>query len=474
MKLVGRHDELKRIQRLINSDNSELLAVTGRRRVGKTFLIREAFEGRMFFQFTGLYQSTLDVQLERFGVELQRQFNTLRKIQIRNWFEAFDVLRQYITQSRLRRKKVIFIDEFPWVSTHKSGFLAAFTDFWNTCASARKDILVIISGSATSWMIQHIFRNKGGLYNRVTERIELQPFTLRETQLFLKEKKINLHTNDIIKIYMVLGGIPYYLDHIHNNESTDQAIQRLFYGKNAPFGQEYKELFASLFNNSDAHEEVLDLLAQHTMGLTRQQIIAKTKMTTGGGLSKVLEELSSSGFISAYIPLKKKLRDAIYILTDPFTLYYKKYVAQHPIKAKNIWNHLSTTPSWLSWSGLAFENICWLHTDDIKRALKIEGVYTEISKWHHKGTDEMQGAQIDLVIDRADNVIHLCEINYSLAPYTIDAGYYNILKEKIASFSFFTKTKKNLFVTFITVNGMTNNMYYSELVKHDILAAELF
>lgn len=474
MDLIGREAEIESLNNLLNTTKSELCAVVGRRRVGKTFLIKSCFKDQFYIQFTGLFNADLDQHLGRFWKAMKEQLKIPNLPIIYSWFDAFDFLKEHIENSRIRKKKIIFLDEFPWMATHKSSFLTAFTDFWNSWASSRNDIVIVICGSSASWMINNIFKNKGGLYNRVTERIELHPFNLKETEDFFKAKHLKLKRDDIIKFYMVMGGIPFYLDQVRADESADQAIQRLYFKKNGILKLEYNELFTSLYNNAASHESIVYSLSEHTTGLTRTQLIKLNSLITGGGLTRILDELELSGFITRYVPFGKKSKDAIYKLTDPFTLFYVKYVLHNTFRSGNIWSQLTKTPSWQSWSGLAFENICLLHTDNIKRKLKIEGIYTEESKWQHKGNDEMYGAQIDLIIDRADNVINLCEIKYAATPFVIDKDYSARLNQKHASFQFFSKTRKAIFVTIITANGLVKNKYSLDLVTNEVTANDLF
>ena len=473
MELLGREEEIETMKIIVNSSKSELCAVTGRRRVGKTFFIDESLKGQVYFQFTGKYKTAKKIQLEQFSKELKVQLNLSKIPKFKSWFDAFEILKNDIQKSRIRKKKVILLDEFPWMATRNSLFVAAFSDFW-TWAAKRKDILVVICGSAASWMINNIFRSKGSLYNRVTNRIEIQPFTLRETALFFKKKSINLKQDGIIKLYMVMGGIPFYLDQVRPGESADQAIDRLYFPKNGVLRLEYRELFSSLFDNAEQYEAIALILSEHTMGLNRNDLLGISKNMSGGNFTKTLDELETSGFIKGYLPFGKTNKDVVFKLTDPYTLFYLKYVANSSKRSKAIWQALSQTPSWAAWSGLAFENLCLLHVNEIKKQLKIEGVNTVESVWYHKGNDEMYGAQIDLIIDRADKIINICEIKYAGLPFTIDGACSKKLEEKLASFQYFTKTRKSLFLTMITANGLVANKYSTGLVQSEIEAGKFF
>ena len=474
MQLTGRSDQIESLELSIKSSKSDLIAIIGRRRVGKTFFVKTVLGKRIFFQFTGLHKSSLGEHLDRFSKALKEQFNLSTVPQLNTWFDAFDVLKEHIQRSRIRKKKIIFLDEFPWMATHKSRFLTAFTDFWNSFASARNDISIIICGSAASWMIKNVFRNKGGLYNRVTERIELHPFTLKETELFFLHKGLDLKRDSLAKLYLVMGGIPFYLEQLRTNESVDQAIDRLYFTKGSLLRIEYKELFSSLFDESKLHETIVQMLSDHPRGLDRNQLLNRTKITSGGGFTNILEELEMSGFITAYTPFGKKSKDSIYKLTDPFTLFYMKYVLNSNLRSTVHWSYLSQSASWNSWSGLAFENLCMMHIPEIKRKLKIEGIHASASIWQHRGGPEMQGAQIDLIIDRADKTINLCEIKYRQLPYVITRDDHAALLLKMASFQYYTKTNKTIFVTCITSNGLVKNQYSLDLVKNEVVLDDFF
>jgi len=475
MDLVGRYVEREQIDNALTSDKSELVLVYGRRRVGKTFFIREVLGKEMFLEFTGLYESDVPDHMDRFAQALSQIDNQTLPIQIpSSWFEAFDTLQSIIEGSRIRRKKVIFLDELPWMATHKSRFLTAFTAFWNGWASKRKDIVVVVCGSAASWMISNILKNKGGLHNRVTYRIRMEPFDLHETELFLRKKDIILDRYDICQIYMVMGGIPFYLDQIKKGESATQAINRICFSKNGILRTEYVQLFQSLFNKAERHMSIVEALAATPRGLSREVLIKKTETGSGGGFTKLLEELTESGFVNAYTPFGHKKKDANYKLTDLYTLFYLKYIAPETTGDINNWLKVSQSPSWASWSGMAFENMCMLHVEQIKEALGIEQIKTSVSSWHHRGTEEMPGAQIDLLIRRADRIINMCEMKFSKYPYVITKEYAMKMRNKMASFEHFGKIKESIFPTIITTFGLTPNTYSNSLVQSVITLEQLF
>ncbi|MBX7226599.1 MAG: AAA family ATPase [Chitinophagales bacterium] len=475
MELIGRAIEIELLQEALTSDKSELVAVYGRRRVGKTFLIREALKKELVFQYSGLYMGTLEEHMNIFAQTLSHLRNGMWDLPVpKNWFEAFRQLEMVLKQLRTKKKKVIFLDELPWMATHKSRFLTAFTHFWNQFASARKDIMIIICGSAASWMINKVVKDKGGLHNRITKTIRLEPFNLHETELFFKKKKIILDRYKITQLYMVMDGIPHYLDQVRNGESAVQAIDRLFFSEQGFLRQEYHQLFASLFDDSEKHRKVIELLSQKKQGMSREELIEKIGIFSGGGISKILEELMESGFISRSIPFGKTLKDSIFKLTDNYTAFYHKYVAGSKIGSNKNWEKIAQSASWYSWSGLAFENLCMRHIQQVKKALRIDGIKTEAATWHHKGNEEMQGAQIDMLIHRADGIINICEIKYSETPFTITKNYANEIRMKMASFRHFTKVKNTLFPTIIAPYGLNENIYSRGFIQNVIDIEQLF
>jgi uncharacterized protein len=474
-RLVGRQIETEQLLSKLDSNKAELVAVLGRRRIGKTFLVNEVYKPNMLFQFTGLFKSNLGDHMSRFAKRLQEAYHGKYDIETPNsWFEAFDLLQQLVEDQKSKSKKVIFLDEFPWMATNKSKFLTAFTDFWNSFASKRKDLIVVICGSSASWMINKVLKNKGGLHNRVTERVKLNPFCLAETKQFLAHNKINYTESEITKLYMVLGGVPYYLSQINKGESVTQAIDRLCFKKDAPMQIEFNELFASLFLKSEVHKKIIEILCTNPTGLSRLNIIQKVKLKSGGSFTYVLEELIHSGFVDCFVPYGKKTNEGLYKVIDFYVLFYQKYIKRHIGTQAKVWEKLSTQASYKSWSGLAFENICMQHITQIYRALKIDGIYATHYAWYHKGSKEMSGAQIDLLIERADNIINICEIKFTQDAFIITKDYAQKLKLKLAAFKHFSKTRKALFTTFITTEKLVNNTYKQDLIQNEVLLASLF
>ncbi|GAO42289.1 AAA family ATPase [Flavihumibacter petaseus] len=471
--IIGRQPEKQLLAELLTSAEAELLAVYGRRRVGKTFLIRNAYAEHLAFEFTGIHHAKLAAQLANFGRAIQA-LTGIGVGKITTWSEAFNLLQDVLEPLLKKKKQVIFLDEFPWIQTPRSGFLQAFGYFWNTWASGQANLVVVICGSSASWMIQHVLHDRGGLHNRVTKRMRLLPFTVAETAEFLQHRSVRLDHYQVIEIYMAMGGVPQYLREVKNGESSAQAINRICFSKDGFLRGEFPNLFRSLFDHAQHHTVVIRALARKAKGLTRNEIIDAAGFSSGGGITQVLEELSESGFISPYLPFDRKAKDSVYKLTDEYSLFFVKFIEPSKEFDAHTWQRISEGSTWRTWSGYAFESICMKHIRALKRALGIEGVYTEVSLWRSAGTDDRQGAQIDLLIDRKDNCINLCEIKFVNGEFVIDKKYASELDHKVRIFKEQTRTRKTIFPTLITTYGTRKNDYYTGRIQSEVMMESLF
>jgi len=470
--LIGREEEKKVLLQAIRSSKPELVAIYGRRRVGKTFLVRNTYKSKLNFEIAGIQKGTLKEQLQNFSYRLAEYRNSRAVAAIpSNWIEAFHQLSKYLSSKKVK-KHVIFIDELPWIATPRSGFLKAFDNFWNSWAT-KKNIVVIICGSAASWMIKKVIHNKGGLHNRVTQVINLLPFTLRETESFFHKKKISLNRYQILQIYMAIGGIPLYLDKIEAGKSAAQNIDSLCFSSKGFLRDEFTKLYSSLFTNPESHVKIIRAISSKWKGLTRDEIIRQSKLSDGGSINRILDELVYSGFISTNLPFNKKKKDKLYRLTDEYSLFYLKFIEGSP-SSKNTWIKLSQSQKWKAWSGYAFESICIKHVDLIKQALGIEAVYTEYSSFLIKGNRSKQGIQIDLIIDRNDNSINICEMKFYNGKINITKKYAAELRQKQISFQEKTKTNKQIFLTMVSSFGLQPNKNSLGLIDHDLTINVLF
>jgi len=468
-KLIGRRRETEILKSSLNDGKSNLIAIYGRRRVGKTFLIREFYKDHTIFEVTGKYNGEMGDQLEGFYKEIsQRSKTKVQHSPKTTWSLAFYTLENYLDTLHSSTKKVIFLDEFPWMATPKSKFLMAFENFWNHYCTKRDDLIVVICGSAASYMTQKIIQNKGGLHNRITRQIRLLPFDLHETDLFLKSRGIDFSYYDTAQIYMTFGGVPHYLDKIEKGASVPQTIDQQCFEQGSPLSTEFDHLFQSLFKDSEIHLTIIKALAKTNYGITRKQLIEKCKIQSGGDFSLKLNELIESGFVSSYRYYGNKEQLKMYRLSDEYTKFYLKFIHPNRDLGFGTWQRLHESASFQSWLGFAFEVLCLKHIGQIKKILKIEGIYSVNSSWFN------ESAQIDLLIDRDDQVINLCEIKFYNGSLLIDQKYYQNLKNKIAALRGHTQTRKNIFLTMITTFGLKENSYSLELVQNNIQLSDLF
>ena len=395
----------------------------------------------------------------------------------KSWLEAFEHLKKLIASQGKPKsgKHLLFFDEFPWLATRRSGFLSAFEHFWNTYAERRQDLMVIICGSAASWLIKKVIGSKGGLHNRTTRRIRLEPLTLGETKSYLSHIKIKLDTFQLTQLYMAIGGIPLYLNYIEKGMSVAQNLDQLCFAKDGLLKHEFQHLYAALFDNHHIHEQIVRALAKSGKGLTRNTLLHKAKLTTGGYTSLALEELEQSGFIERIHPINRKLRDSIYRLSDEYTLFYLEWIQKSTSRSKNFWIHQSKRRQYSTWCGYAFESLSLKHISQIKSSLGISGIETTESSWIYQAkTDNEEGAQIDLVIARTDRCINLCEMKFSQDPFTISKKYAQELERKLRVFREKTKTNDTLFLTLVTAHGIKQNEHADRLVSSHVSLEALF
>jgi uncharacterized protein len=472
--LAGREAEQAELDHALRSSKAELIAVHGRRWVGKTYLVRVVYRDHLCFELTGMRDAPLRQQLANFTRVLSERVDFSLQSPS-SWVDAFNLLKRFLTDELSQgRRKVVFLDELPWLASARSGFLSALDHFWNSYGSRQPNLILVICGSAASWMIGNVLHHKGGLHNRVTRSIALKPFNLNETQAFLKGRGIPLEHDQILEIYMTMGGIPYYLDYIRAGRSAAQTIDGLFFSTDAPLRDEFTALFASLFEHHERHLKVIRALAKKHSGLTRQELRKNSGFSTGGALTTVLAELESTGFILRTVPFGKTHRDALFRLIDAFTLFHLRWATTRTYDSP-YWIHRRTSPAGIAWAGYAFENVCLLHIRQIKKVLGISGILTEESSWQYRPLSASDhGAQIDLLIDRPDGVVNLCEMKYNNGPFVIDKQYAKTLRERTEVFRRVTGTRKTLFNTLVTTHGLARNAYAAELISAEVGADVLF
>lgn len=468
-QFIGRTEEIARLKKYFASERSEFIAVYGRRRIGKTFFVRHVLRDREAFAVTALDNVSMRDQLLNFNMTLRKRFHTER--QGKNWIEAFAMLADCLEKSS-ENIKIVFIDELPWFDTPKSRFVSALEHFWNSWASARNDIKLVVCGSATSWMVNKLLNNRGGLHNRVTHSILLKPFTLAECERYFDAYGFDYSRQEIADCYMVMGGVPYYFTFMEKGYSVAQNVDRMFFALDGELQNEFNNLYRSLFKQADNHISIVKTLAAKGKGLSRSEIVEATKITNNGDLTLKLQELESCGLIRSYAPFStnrrktsvvRKSRETLYQLVDFYTLFYLKMMQQNTFGNPNFWTELQGNQQFAIWSGYAFEMLCLAHVEQIKTALGISGVQSVVCSWF--GGNGEEHAQIDLLIDRNDKTINLCEMKYSDGDFIIDKDDDNDFRTKINVFKTATKTRKSLMFTFVTTSGLKQNKYSGRVQK---------
>lgn len=486
--IVGREEELQILKDIWQSKDAEFLAVYGRRRIGKTFLIREYFSHKgIFLETSGVKKLKTSKQLENFARSLSKVFFGGIPIQTPvSWSAAFELLTQKLKEIPKTKKLIIFLDELPWLASRKSDLLSTLDHYWNQYWSRIPNLILIVCGSAASWMLEHVVNAKGGLYNRITKKMLLKAFSLKETEEFLKKhRKINLSRKQITDLYLAIGGVPYYLKEIKKGHSTSQIIDSLCFQENGILFSEFKNLFRSLFDQAEVNMQIIREIAKAGNLISRDELIKATKLSSGGTLNKRLEELEASCFISCFVPLGKKSRDRFYRVIDEYTLFYLKWL--DPLfrlgtffGEDGYWQKTWNTPERMTWAGYAFESICFKHIKQITKALRIKS-HAKIGSWRYAPSKKSkgQGAQIDLLFDRSDNCITLCEIKYCDKPFTIDKSYATTLNQKVDVFeknypSRRNRTTKQIFLTLVAASGTKKNMYSEDLIDNEVCLEDLF
>ncbi len=469
---IGRQKELELFREVLSQSRSAFIAVYGRRRVGKTMLIRRAFQEKFTFRLTGIANATKTQQLINFHTTLERYVPPQQQHRSvpANWFAAFQQLIDFL-ETKPGERKVVFLDELPWFDTAKSDFIQSLEHFWNSYASFRNDVILVVCGSAASWMINELINNRGGLHNRVTSKIRLEPFNLREAEILLKQKNAAIDRYQIVQFFMVTGGVPFYLDAFSGKMSAMQNIEEICFANNGLLRDEFNNLFRALFAKAERHISIVEAIASKAKGLTREEVIAHSGLANNGALTKMLTELEESGFLRKYTPFQKSNRQSLYQLVDFYTHFYLKFIKNAQFFDENNWLNAMGGPQYRAWSGYAFEQVCLAHVPQIKHALGIGGIVSQTSSWRGRASET--GAQIDLVIDRRDRVINLCEMKFSELPFTITKSYAAQLRQKMAIFKEQTATTKAVWLTMVTTFGIKENEH-SAIVQRSLEMGVLF
>ena len=464
--MIGREKEVSELLELYDRDEAELVAVYGRRRVGKTYLVDETFKNHITFRHAGLSPIEMDEQagdrllkkqLQAFYYSLETQ--GMKKSSCpKDWLEAFFMLEMFLQEIDDGSKQVIFLDELPWMDTPKSGFITGFEAFWNGWACHR-NVMIIVSGSATSWIKDKLINNHGGLYGRVTYEIKLEPFTLKECEELFSERGVRISRYDVVQSYMIFGGIPFYLNYFQRGRSLAQNVDELFFQKGAKLRMEYDRLFSSIFSNPEKMKTIVKTLSTRNKGYTRSELADRAGYKEGGTLTGALNALIASDFIVRYTPFATGKREVHYKLVDPFCIFYLRFVEGKDTIPDGFWLENIGSQSIVTWRGYAFENVCFCHIDQIKRALGISGISSTQSAWSKMGDDESEGAQIDMIISRKDNVVNMCEIKFYGDEFSVDEKYDQLLRHRQMLLSESIPKKSTIHNTLITTYGIKDNAY---------------
>lgn len=470
--IIGREKEMRKLQALANSPRAEFLALYGRRRVGKTFLVNQVFDGQFAFKMTGVIEGSLKDQftafadaMDIFGYEMPKQPT--------DWMSAFIMLKKALKKACSPDKRcVVFIDELPALDTDNSNVASALGYFWNEWASLQDNMVLIICGSATSWMITHVIDSKGGLHDRLTYEMPIHPFSLKEVEEYLEVHQFVWNRQMTLQLYMVFGGIPYYLSLLDKGESMVQNVDRLFFSHDTIMRREFRRLFNTLYKSPNKYIDIIKALGKSGRGMTREQLASELKCANNGHLGNKLDDLVHCDLIRKNIVREKALKrkDAIYQLCDFFCAFFLTFIDRAEVETGYWKNHVNT-PEINSWMGIAYERICMAHIQQIKHALRIDGISSLCYSWRSKET--IPASQIDIVIERADKIVNICEVKYSQDEYEMNKEEYEKINRRKNSFVKETGLRHIPWLTLITTEGMAKGKY-SEMFQSQVTLDDLF
>lgn len=438
------------------------------------------------FTVTGEKDAPIERQLHHFNLEMSRRFYEGAPLpRMTSWDGALellcDVLERWL-ENHPAGPVVIFLDELPWLATPRSRLMQALDHYWNTRLSRLPQVRLVVCGSAASWMLDQLVHAKGGLHNRITQRIRLEPFTLIETREFLAARGVQYSEHQVLELYLALGGVPYYLMQVDGGYSAAQSIAATCFSSDGILTDEFGRLLSSLFTNAAENERILRAIASKREGLLRNELLNALGISSGGHVGRRLRELEESGFITASTPYGKSRKGTTYRLIDEYCWFYLKWIEPAPQRilrddTLGYWNLKSRTPGYRAWAGYAFEGVCLKHAGQIRDALGLAGIATESGTWRYvpwKNSSAERGAQIDLLFDRADGIVTLCELKYRSQSFTADRAFADAVKRKIAVFSKRSKSRKDIMVALVTPHGLKPNAWSADLVQQVVTAEDLF
>ena len=470
--IIGRESEIKRLKAAVESAKPEFVALYGRRRVGKTFLINQMFKNQFAFKMTGVIEGKLRDQFTAFA-DAMCDYGFDMPEQPKGWMQAFIMLKHALKQKvESGEQCVIFIDELPALDAEGSNVSGAVGYFWNSWASQYDNIIFIICGSATSWMITNVIDSKGGLHDRITVEMPIHPFTLKEVESYLESRHFVWNRQMILQAYMVFGGIPYYLSLLDPEESLVQNVDRLFFSQDMQMRREFRRLFNTLYKNPDKYIDIIRTLGKSRRGMTREELAKELKSANNGHLGKRLEDLVQCDLIRKNVVREKEIKrkDAIYQLCDFFSLFYLTFIDRAEVE-QQYWAHHINTPEINSWMGLTYERICLAHIQQIKHALRIDAISTLSYSWRSKIAKP--AVQIDIIIERADRIVNVCEVKYSHGEYELKEDEYGKICKRSNAFIQETGLRHAPWITMITTAGVAQGKY-TGMIQSQVKLDDLF
>lgn len=484
--IVGRVEERRVLSEAAQGDRAALVAIYGRRRVGKTHLVRNHLEplAGTYFEAIGQHAAPREVQLDNFKQRLESVFFGHRLPRLTDWREALSLLGDGVIAAAERKPTkpvVVFFDELPWLATHRSGLLPAIDYLWNARLSRVPNLVWVLCGSAASFMLDRLINAKGGLHNRITHRLRLEPFRLGEVRELLARRGLRRGTMQALELYMAFGGVPYYLLQVPSGMSASQAIGHVCFGQAGQLRDEFGRLFASLFDDASDHERLVRAAATSRGGMSRDELIAAAGLKSGGRATRWLDELEAAGFLARFVPYGRTTRDASYRLVDEYSLFHLRWIEPAPAssfgaRGTKHWISKASSPAFRAWAGYAFEGICLKHTAQIEKALGIDTMANEVGTWRHvarRGAHDDAGAQVDLLFDRPDGIINLCEIKHAAEEFVLTKALAKELVTKAEIFRARTNTKKEVVTTLITTLGLRPGLWNDEVIDSVVTAEQL-
>ncbi len=472
MKIIGRKAEKKELEQCEKSKKSELVCVYGRRRAGKTYLVEQTFGDYFAFRAIGLEKGSIKDQLKAFNQRLQECGDEVRKVP-QNWFEAFSRLDKILSRDDIilspHGKKIVFFDEFPWFATQRSDFLLAFEDFWNRRGTQSGDLVFIICGSATSWIIKNVLEDSGSMYKRVTAQIFIKPFSLAETKLYFDDNEFDWSKEQIMEFQMVFGGLPFFMSLMNENESFRQNIDRLLFRPNALLQDETDKLLESTLKKSPVYGQILGELSSHLYGMKKSECQEKLNIPVGT-FTRAVEDLIKCRYIVEYTRNYEKSNPLYIQLVDPYLLFHFHFLSNR--KRITSYEDLSSNIGLYSnWRGHAFEILCFHHLDQIKKSLGISGVKTECFSWTN--SEDKEKIQIDMVIERDDKITNICEMKCTDQPFVMSKEDDLSLLRKRDIFKEKTRTKNSIRIVLVSAAGLSG-VAHTEHISDVITLGDLF